>query len=224
MPFLKKGHNSPGRQVPRSPALPRRQRERLRQREEILQAALELFSQKGFHNVTMRDIARKAEFSVGTLYNFFKDKQDLYRALILNRAQRFHEALGAVLDRVEQEPPLEVLRQYLERKTALLMESAAGLKLYFAERPGASYSLRAGLDREVRELYDDLLRRLTRVFQRGVEQKVFRPLDPQAMAIAFEGLVHGFLQYWIEDADGKQHQAHIPLILDLFYRGALSRT
>ena len=62
--------------------MPRRERERLRQREELLAAALELFSEKGFHNVSMHEIARKAEYSVGTLYRFFKDKEDLYKALI----------------------------------------------------------------------------------------------------------------------------------------------
>ncbi|MEN6472395.1 MAG: helix-turn-helix domain-containing protein, partial [Syntrophaceae bacterium] len=63
--------------------LPRREREKERQRQEMLEAALGLFSDKGYHNVTMHEIAEKAEFAIGTLYKFFRNKEDLYRTLIL---------------------------------------------------------------------------------------------------------------------------------------------
>ncbi len=47
--------------------LPRREREKLRLREDLLAAALELFSESGYHNVSMREIAQRAEFAVGTV-------------------------------------------------------------------------------------------------------------------------------------------------------------
>ena len=72
---------------------PRREREKLRQRQEILTAALSLFSKKGYHNVSMQEIAAKAEFAIGTLYKFFKNKEDLYKVLTLEQADKFHEAL-----------------------------------------------------------------------------------------------------------------------------------
>src|SRR5660397_90232 len=50
--------------------LPRREREKLAQRQEMLAAALDLFSKKGYRNVSMHEIAEKAEFAVGTLYKF----------------------------------------------------------------------------------------------------------------------------------------------------------
>ncbi|RPJ04344.1 MAG: TetR/AcrR family transcriptional regulator, partial [Deltaproteobacteria bacterium] len=48
--------------------LPRREREKLRQRHEVLDVALRLFSEKGYHNVSMHEIAKEAEFAIGTLY------------------------------------------------------------------------------------------------------------------------------------------------------------
>jgi len=47
--------------------LSRRERERLRHKQEILSAALRLFSAKGFHKVSMQEIASAAEFATGTL-------------------------------------------------------------------------------------------------------------------------------------------------------------
>ena len=66
--------------------LPRRERENLRQRGEILETALSLFSEKGYHNVSMQQIAKQAEFGVGTIYKFFANKQDLYKILIMETA------------------------------------------------------------------------------------------------------------------------------------------
>ncbi len=57
--------------------LTRKEREKLSHRSQILADALELFKEKGYHNVSMHEIATKAEFSIGTLYKYFKNKEDL---------------------------------------------------------------------------------------------------------------------------------------------------
>lgn len=198
--------------------MPRREREKLRQKEELLAAALELFSEKGFHNVSMQEIAQKAEFAVGTLYKFFKDKEDLYKALVRSRAERYHSTLKEILTS-DAGDVREVLEKYVAAKTAMLTGGRAILRLYFAETRGASFSLKAGLDQELRRLREDLLDCLAAVFRRGVRKKIFRPLDPHHMAVALESLSNGFLLRWIEDPQRRPHEADVPLILDIFCRG-----
>ena len=83
--------------------LTRREREKLRQKREILDAALELFCERGFQNVSMLEIAKKSEFAVGTLYKFFNDKEDLYKTLILEQSNKFHEALTEAIEEAESE-------------------------------------------------------------------------------------------------------------------------
>jgi len=56
---------------------PRRDR-----REDILQASLHLFAQRGFHGTSMRDIAREADLTEGLIYHYFVSKRDLFRAII----------------------------------------------------------------------------------------------------------------------------------------------
>ena len=51
-------------------------------REEILQASLKLFAEKGFHGTSMRDIARSADITEGLIYHYFASKRDLFRAII----------------------------------------------------------------------------------------------------------------------------------------------
>lgn len=60
------------------PHLPRRERERLMRRKEIIDAAREVFARKGFKDATLEDVAERAEFGKGTLYNYFSNKEGLF--------------------------------------------------------------------------------------------------------------------------------------------------
>jgi AcrR family transcriptional regulator len=61
----------------------RREREKDERREEIIAAAEEIFFKKGLAEATMDDIAEAAELSKGTLYLYYKSKEDLYLAVML---------------------------------------------------------------------------------------------------------------------------------------------
>ena len=65
----------------------RKQRERERRRQQIIVAAKRVFSERGFSKTTMEDIAREAELSPGTLYLYFKNKDELYASLSLRILQ-----------------------------------------------------------------------------------------------------------------------------------------
>ena len=55
----------------------RKEREKERRRQQIMVAAKRVFSEKGFNKATMEDIAHEAELSPGTLYLYFKNKEEL---------------------------------------------------------------------------------------------------------------------------------------------------
>lgn len=201
--------------------LPRRERERLRQREELLTAALDLFSEKGYHNVSMHEIAQRAEFAVGTVYKFFRNKEDLYKALITAKVAEYHRVLKEALDQQKDIPSL--LQDYVAAKAAVLVGGAATLRLYFAETRGASFNIKAGLDQDIRKLYDEIVVRLASVLAAGVRQKVFRKLDPYYMAMALEGITNAFLFCWLEDPKRHSYEANIPTMMDLFLHGVSAR-
>ncbi len=62
----------------------RKKREKERRRQQILSAAKSLFANHGFHHTTMEEIANEAELSPGTLYLYFKSKDELFAELSLN--------------------------------------------------------------------------------------------------------------------------------------------
>ena len=61
----------------------RRAREKAEKRREILEAAREVFFQKGVHRATMDDVAARAEVAKGTLYLYFQSKEEILAHLLL---------------------------------------------------------------------------------------------------------------------------------------------
>lgn len=72
-------------------------------RTEILNAALELFAQNGFHGTSISQIAEKAGISKGLMYNYFKSKDDLLRTIIDDGFQKLGEIMAEV--NAETDPP-----------------------------------------------------------------------------------------------------------------------
>ena len=198
--------------------LSRREREKLRQRQEMLAAALELFSEKGYHNVSMHEIAEKAEFAVGTLYKFFRNKEDLYKSLIAEQADRFHEALTRAIEKADDE--IEKLRNYVKAKKEVFAANISVIRLYFAETRGASFNIKAGLDREIRERYEQFLHTLASVFESGIKKKRFRKIaEPYQLAVALDSLCNAFLLLWLEAPDDHPFPEDPDVILNILFKG-----
>ncbi|MFZ5590304.1 MAG: TetR/AcrR family transcriptional regulator [Bacillota bacterium] len=192
----------------------RKEREELRRRTEILQAALELFSQKGYHNVSMHEIAVRAEFAVGTLYKFFKNKEELYKEILMQTAMLFHSALSEALE--EKGDEYARIKKYLKTKCKIFMENILSVRLYFAvSGAGVSFNVRRGLETELRSFYDQGIQKLAAVFESGIQKKIFRPLDPYYLALALDSISNAFLFCWMEDPD--RHPFDTDLIEKIFF-------
>jgi AcrR family transcriptional regulator len=80
-------------------------------RERIIEAAEKIFSEKGFYEAKVYQIADLAEVSVGTIYRFFKSKEELYSAVL---KKKLSELERRVEKRVKHKSPEEALRVYIE--------------------------------------------------------------------------------------------------------------
>ena len=96
--------------------LSRRERERLMRRRAILDAAQAVFAEKGYQNATLDEIAQRAEFGKGTLYNYFEGgKEEILFAIL----DRLHDDLcnlieeSFVFSSTEQQSSRAVFRDFL---------------------------------------------------------------------------------------------------------------
>ena len=103
----------------------RRQREKEARREAILEAAERIFSDKGFHGATLDAIAAEAELAKGTLYNYYKDKQDLFLSLIRRGHDLFNQALECTIE------DCDTLRDFIVRLVTATFEGMIQHKYMF---------------------------------------------------------------------------------------------
>ncbi|HOW99710.1 MAG TPA: TetR/AcrR family transcriptional regulator [Deltaproteobacteria bacterium] len=196
----------------------RRERERERQRQEMLDTAMDLFAGKGYHNVTMREIAEKADFAIGTLYKFFRNKEDLYKALMLQRVDEFNEAIRKALDGPED--VMDKLRGYVKTKGELFQAHLPAIRLYFMEAHGESFDLMAGLDSEIRKRRRKTQAILESVFASGTGTGRFKAIaDPHALALALDGITTAFLFEWLEDPERYPYPEDPDVILNILCKG-----
>jgi len=88
---------------------------------------------------------------------------------------------------------LTILNDYITVKMGIFDGNLATLRLYFAETRGASFNIKAGLDKDIRKLYDKLVRQLALTLKKGIRENVLRKKDPYYMAVALEGITNAFL-------------------------------
>lgn len=202
--------------------LPRREREKLRQRQEMLAAALDLFSQKGYHNVSVQEIAEKSEFAIGTLYKFFQNKEDLYKALVRQLSDKFETSIMRAIEQAQDE--VEKLRSYVRAKTEVFRRNLPFIRLFLAESRGASFNLKAGLDDEIRQRYYNFLETLAAVFASGIEKQRFKNIaDPYYLAVALSSVVDASLLLWLDAPERHPYPEDPDAILNIFFQGLIKQ-
>ncbi len=203
--------------------LSRRDREKLRQRQDMLAASLKLFSEKGYHNVSMQEIAVQAEFALGTLYKFFKNKEDLYKTLIKEQADKFHESLIKSMNETVDE--IGKLRNYVRTKGIIFMDNISIIRLYFAETKGASFNIKAGLSNEIRKDYEVIIQQLAQIFEVGMQKKRFQQIaDPYHLALSLDSLSNTFLYLWLEAPEKHPYPNDPDVILNILFKGLVVKS
>ena len=158
--------------------LSRKERERARHREEILKAALCLFSCKGFHNVSMQEIADKSEFAVGTLYKFFSSKESLFECLINYFGGKILSEVAEIIDGPGTEA--ERLIAYIRYQPQIQEKYSEVIKLYTSVLGTQSTALSKNQNKN--RIKETLDLKITRFIKQGIDNGFFRAADPEITA------------------------------------------
>jgi TetR/AcrR family transcriptional regulator len=192
---------------------------RPRFRPAILDAALLEFSEKGFHAAQMSEIAERARVAVGTVYNLFKSKADLYAELVNEHGAEMFAAFSEVLE--DEGDPLSRLIEFVRLKGDIYEENRAMLKLFFAEGREARLNVRAVLRGESLARYDTLLQRLTEIFEAGIEGGQIERMNPFDLAVGLDSLSNSFILLHMDHPERHSYTEKIPIILKMFFGSVL---
>jgi len=188
-------------------------------RDRILDAALKLFSQKGYLGAPTREIAREARVAEVTLFRHFPAKEALFKEVI--RRYSFLPALRSILPGLEDAGYEEALLAIARRFLATLDERRDLIRIMLAERSHYPSQVK-GIFRGILE---EAFRMLSDYFRQLQARGVLRDFDPDAAAKAFLGAffayVH-FLGFFFETAENRRHNDRFAVeFVSLFIQGTV---
>lgn len=171
-------------------------------RAQIMQAALACFTRKGYNNTTMDDIAAESGLSKGTLYWYFKSKDDLFAAAITSSIADWGAKAVTAL---EQYPTASSKLRTLARWMVDLCKRFEGFFGLFLEFWASSPRRE-----EAGQLWVDLLIQykdiVVKIIEEGVRNGEFKPVDAEQLVWALMATYDGLAAYvmFIPDMDLEQ--------------------
>jgi AcrR family transcriptional regulator len=162
-----------GSPVPRGPKFRRRAEARP---DEVLDAALDLFIEKGFAATRVEDIAKRAGLSKGAIYLYFPSKEAVLEGLVRRAIVPIAQGAGAALEHFPGGPRDAFLMLFALMSQRLADPRVLAIPKLIIREVGAFPELAAMYRREVIERVVPIL---VGVVRRGVESGVFRPVDPE---------------------------------------------
>jgi AcrR family transcriptional regulator len=152
----------------------RKEREKERRRQQIIVAAKRVFSEKGYNRSTIEDIAQEAELSPGTLYLYFKNKEELFTSLSLRILQylliRLKEVAVDTAD--DATAKLDQLKKVLFDVYAF--DPDALINLFHLQSSETLKNLSKPLLEELNNLTRRSLNALAGIFENGIKNGVFQ--------------------------------------------------
>ena len=192
----------------------RKERERERHRREIMEAAERVFVRKGYYAATVEEIAHEAEFAVGTLYNFFKSKDDLYACMV---EKIVHDLIKLFEERVLNEPdPESAIAALIRLRLAHFDEHRELFRVFLEASPGNRLDPAGALPESCSGWQDWYVDAVTGIFARGVRGGQFDDVDPFYLALCLEGVINAFAVYWAKRTPEEPLETRVNKLTETF--------
>ncbi|MCX7635035.1 MAG: TetR/AcrR family transcriptional regulator [Syntrophales bacterium] len=201
----------------------RRKRERENRRNLILKSARRLFFEKGFRSVTVESIAKKAELSKGSVYLYFKSKEEIYTQILLEHVEKFHKAVAGLLK--EGGDSADNLKKYADVYVDFFLRERELFRILMNYMLHTDHTnLPTELDTQLIKATNKTVDVIDAILQKGIKTGEFKPdLDIRQKRNALWGLLNGVISLYLFTGEESKREERIRSTiragLDLFLRG-----
>lgn len=173
-------------------------------KQQILNAALNVFTRKGFGEATVPDIAGEAGVAVGTIYNYFESKREILVSLMINRF--FTRELLKMLDDKAEENEQDFINGFFKDRLNWGTQNVDKILLILSE-VNRDEEVK---DRWVEEILHPVMKKLTEYVKSRMDEGVFKKRDPDMVARSLAGLGMGFIILYSVEGDRSPIKAMYP--------------
>ena len=170
----------------------RREREKEQRKSHILDTARALLLEKGLNATSINQIAKRSEMSVGAIYFYYKNKEELYAELQVEGLELLSQMNKEAIH--NQSSPEEKIRSIALAYLRFSEEHKNYFDIinYFLASPEPIFS--PELKKKIDEHGRDSLLFVTDAIREGISKGMFKPLEADRMAIILWSTIHGIIQ------------------------------
>jgi TetR/AcrR family fatty acid metabolism transcriptional regulator len=197
----------------------RRRAERgARRRKRILDAAEAVFSERGYHEASVTEIAERADLAAGTIYLYFSDKAHLYGSVVLGK---MHEVVARLEAALNSHPSAKSsLRAAVESLFAYYDSNRQFFELFLHQQQMAASPLNETHWNEMEDLKRRNRALIEECVARGQRKGELKPGDPRLYAVAFLGITLQMIRQWIRERGEGRLSTLADFAVECFLNGA----
>jgi AcrR family transcriptional regulator len=183
---------------------------------ELLEAARRVFAKKGFHAATVEDIAAAAGVAKGTVYLYYRSKQEVYWGALEHGITELHHKIQTRL--AAEETPEDKVRAFIAIKIRYFETNRDFFRIYFSEL-GSGFSHPAQMPHRFEDMYLEQARLLEAALKQGIQCGAVREIRTDTAAVAISDLIRGIIVQRLLGWSKKDVESDVNFVFDLVWRG-----
>ncbi|MBW1917745.1 MAG: TetR/AcrR family transcriptional regulator [Deltaproteobacteria bacterium] len=182
----------------------------------IIAAAKQVIAAKGFAATTMDEIAEAAQIAKGTIYLYFKSKDDLFQAVIFSIMKNLVAQVQEI--RASFRPPREKIHQILKVMLENLEAEQAFFRVYVSEFPCLLPRPADGTTTVI-DLDQDFVAAIAAVLAEGMQTGDFISQEPRKVAYVLRGMTRALAIHKMVEPSSQSLLESLPLLSNLVLQG-----
>lgn len=183
----------------------------------ILEAAMKLFSENDFHEVTVEEIAKCADLAKGTVYLYFKNKEDLFFSVVKGKTV---ELLHRLKDSIESNLSFHKrLRQFVKTYLSFFDEYKSFFKIIHSEKCRITSDSHYQMHDWGLKIFSRFLEIIRELVETGQREGSIRNVDADSAARGLRGILNSFVFQRVFTRNMMTIEDETDQVLDFFLHG-----
>jgi len=187
---------------------------------EIVMAAMQIFSEKGVVKTKMADIAKVANIGKGTIYEYFKNKDDIFINLFEMHFSQIRQEAALIMEKYNN--PTDKLKQFVSLTVTSLIDehsNFAEIMLDIWAEGIREHNENINHVFDLERIYREYRNVIIQILQDGIEKGFFKVMDTTLTASLFIGALDGIMLQWLIQKDLFNFATLTENIMSIFING-----